>query len=140
MAKKRPAPAPRKVKAARKAPSKWLLAQKEKLRRERDELRREIDSETRLLGVMGTSHPREDADIAEEDREDQEVAHTVELRQSRFHQIEDALARIEKATYGRCADCQRPIPRQRLEALPSATRCAACQAAFEKKRKTGNSS
>ena len=33
--------------------------------------------------------------------------------------------------YGLCEDCHGPIGDERLEALPTATRCVACQAAWE---------
>ena len=33
--------------------------------------------------------------------------------------------------YGMCEDCSRPIGKERLEALPTATRCVACQATWE---------
>jgi DnaK suppressor protein len=36
-----------------------------------------------------------------------------------------------RGAYGRCEDCGRPIGAERLEALPSATRCVSCQAAWE---------
>ncbi len=35
------------------------------------------------------------------------------------------------AVDGRCNDCGGPIGAERLEALPSATRCVACQATWE---------
>ncbi len=33
--------------------------------------------------------------------------------------------------YGLCEDCSRPIGDERLEALPTATRCVRCQAEWE---------
>jgi DnaK suppressor protein len=33
--------------------------------------------------------------------------------------------------YGLCEDCRGPIGEERLEALPTATRCVACQATWE---------
>lgn len=38
------------------------------------------------------------------------------------------------AVDGRCQDCGLPIGAERLEALPSATRCVNCQAAWEQRR------
>ena len=37
-----------------------------------------------------------------------------------------ALRRIGNGTYGSCASCGEPISPQRLEALPTATRCINC--------------
>jgi DnaK suppressor protein len=45
--------------------------------------------------------------------------------------IERALQRIVLGTYGVCVSCGQPIERERLEARPTANRCAACQRAYE---------
>ena len=44
--------------------------------------------------------------------------------------IEAALARIHSEQYGVCADCGDAISRGRLEAIPWAVRCIACQELF----------
>jgi RNA polymerase-binding transcription factor len=41
--------------------------------------------------------------------------------------VDEALARLDEGTYGRCADCGQPIAPERLEALPWAARCIDCQ-------------
>jgi DnaK suppressor protein len=38
-------------------------------------------------------------------------------------EIDDALWRIESGTYGMCAACGKPIPEERLDAVPYATLC-----------------
>ena len=43
-----------------------------------------------------------------------------------IRQIELALSALSAGTYGRCSVCRREIGADRLEALPEATRCAAC--------------
>lgn len=40
--------------------------------------------------------------------------------------VDGALARLEDGTYGYCQRCGRPIPRERLEALPATPYCVAC--------------
>ncbi len=45
--------------------------------------------------------------------------------------ISEALRRIEEGTYGRCIDCGRWIRLQRLETIPWAKRCRACQEKWE---------
>ena len=42
-------------------------------------------------------------------------------------QVQSALKRIEDGSYGTCATCGQPIPRERLEALPFAGQCVACK-------------
>ena len=51
--------------------------------------------------------------------------------------IERALKRIALGTYGICVSCGQPIERERLEAYPTAHRCAACQRAYEHDHITG---
>jgi len=46
--------------------------------------------------------------------------------------IELALSRIKDGSYGTCSDCQGLIETNRLQAYPTATRCYACQAQYEK--------
>ncbi len=42
--------------------------------------------------------------------------------------VEHALDKFEKGTYGLCDNCGQPIPLDRLEALPQASRCLNCKA------------
>jgi DnaK suppressor protein len=45
--------------------------------------------------------------------------------------IDAALARISAGTFGKCIDCTADIPAARLSAYPSASRCIACQTAYD---------
>jgi RNA polymerase-binding protein DksA len=47
-------------------------------------------------------------------------------------EIDRALERIELGTYGICETCGRTISIERLEAIPSAARCAECQSKAER--------
>jgi DnaK suppressor protein len=46
-------------------------------------------------------------------------------------QIEAALRKIDKGTYGLCEACQKSIPAPRLKALPFARYCITCQSTSE---------
>ena len=50
--------------------------------------------------------------------------------------VERALKRIALGTYGVCVSCGQPIGHERLEAHPTANRCAACQRAYEHEHAT----
>ncbi len=41
--------------------------------------------------------------------------------------VEAALRRIKLGRYGYCGDCGEPIPAERLQSIPTAGRCIACQ-------------
>lgn len=66
--------------------------------------------------------------------EDQAIASESEEVLANLHQqvlqelrdIENALHRIERNEYGTCANCKRPIPAERLQALPSTQLCIEC--------------
>jgi RNA polymerase-binding transcription factor DksA len=48
--------------------------------------------------------------------------------QEALAEIEHARARIAAGTYGSCERCERPIPFERLEAIPQARHCVTCPA------------
>jgi DnaK suppressor protein len=45
--------------------------------------------------------------------------------------VEVALQRLAEGNYGKCVDCGKDIPRERLEAIPEAIRCIDDQARYE---------
>lgn len=51
-----------------------------------------------------------------------------------LNDVADALTRIEEGTYGRCIDCEKDIPKGRLEVFPSAKRCVNCKEKYEKEQ------
>lgn len=65
-----------------------------------------------------------DPDTIQEDR-DSARAVLDSIRADVF-QIRRALARIKSGTYGRCANCGRPIPEERLQMIPFAAHCTGC--------------
>ena len=52
-----------------------------------------------------------------------------------LNDVDDALQRIEGGTYGNCIDCEKDIPKGRLEVYPAAKRCVTCKGLFEKEQK-----
>lgn len=48
--------------------------------------------------------------------------------------VDGALARLHDGTYGACIRCGRPIPPERLEALPWAAHCIDCQRTVDHER------
>lgn len=48
--------------------------------------------------------------------------------------VEDALARLERGTYGLCVDCGSALPYVRLDAVPEARRCMHCETERERTR------
>jgi DnaK suppressor protein len=61
------------------------------------------------------------------------------LNIAKINQIDEALVRIEKRTYGQCVDCSEPIPEKRLLANPYYLTCVSCaeDREFEARRARG---
>ena len=53
---------------------------------------------------------------------------------SQLAEVEYALAKFEKGTYGVCENCGQTIGADRLEALPQANLCMACKATIKDAR------
>ena len=49
-----------------------------------------------------------------------------------LQRVEEALARIARGKFGVCIECGEEINRKRLEAVPWASHCVACQSKVEK--------
>ena len=54
-----------------------------------------------------------------------------EMRNRERQLIDDALASLDEGTYGVCAECGEEISDKRLQALPFARLCVACQSKRE---------
>ncbi|AOB31520.1 hypothetical protein AKI39_13725 [Bordetella sp. H567] len=75
--------------------------------------------------------PGDPADIAEPRRQEEVRWAEMEIDRHTVANVDRALARLAQGEYGICIDCQGAIPQARLFALPTAIRCAACQAVAE---------
>ncbi len=109
------------------------------LRRILEERRREMVSEvqgkirdvrseasgTPVNGVLDAAESS-DADI----QEDIELA-LIQMKAETLTRIDEALARLEKGTFGFCTECGEEISERRLRALPFALRCKDCEEARE---------
>jgi RNA polymerase-binding protein DksA len=56
----------------------------------------------------------------------------VSNEQEALYEIEEALKRLDQSTYGICDNCEKPILKARLEAVPFARLCVNCQSTIEK--------
>lgn len=65
--------------------------------------------------------------------EQKEVSARIDALTDRaVEEIDEAIARIDAGTYGRCVDCDERIPADRLEAVPAAPTCLSCKAERER--------
>jgi DnaK suppressor protein len=79
------------------------------------------------LGALAEELDVELMDRAQEERLVTLLAALDEQERREAEEINAALERLAAGVYGICEACGQPIDVERLEALPSARRCAACQ-------------
>jgi len=76
-------------------------------------------------------HPADSGtNLADADREEAGL----EVLLGQQERVREALARLDAGTYGRCVECGRELPDERLEARPEADRCVDCQQRVEARR------
>ena len=64
-------------------------------------------------------------------QEDIEVA-LIQMKAETLQRVREALVRLDAGEYGYCAECDGEISERRLQALPFAVRCAACEESRER--------
>ncbi len=116
----------------------WLETMRQRLLERRAELQRlrralleELAAEGQSQAEEGTvaTHPADAATDVTMAEYDQTMLRTLE---EELHEVQAALDRLERGSYGLCVDCGQPIEIERLEAIPWAARCLADQERFER--------
>ncbi|REJ65062.1 MAG: TraR/DksA family transcriptional regulator [Planctomycetota bacterium] len=73
-----------------------------------------------------SSMPIHMADIGSDNFEQEFTLSLMETEEGTLDAIESALERIEEKTYGICEECQKPIKKTRLKAIPYTPFCINC--------------
>ena len=87
------------------------------------------DLEDKGEDTTPSQHP---ADVASDLYAREEVLADELMRESAMRDVDDALTRLARGTYGICVDCGGRIAPERLEVLPEAARCIGCQRAIDR--------
>lgn len=96
-----------------------------KVREENEEFRDQQDYDAGLV----SQHPGEyGTDVQQRNEQGLFLGEAEQEREL----VNEALARLDKGTYGSCVDCGRPIGDERLEVRPHAYRCVACEEKAER--------
>ena len=91
------------------------------------ELRRVLEAEAEALNArLAELTGPVDSNLDQPDEPHTRAVLAENTRRS-LAEVTQALRRIEEGRYGRCEECDKPIPRERLEALPHARYCVPCQ-------------
>jgi RNA polymerase-binding transcription factor DksA len=118
-----------------------VLVDEKVARKQLEELMGELERSASVLQHSGggdsgelTSFDQHPADsgtnLADADREEA----SLEVLLAQQERVREALGRLDAGTYGRCIDCGRELPDERLEARPEADRCVDCQQRAEARR------
>jgi DnaK suppressor protein len=102
------------------------------LRRQREALLCETN-----CGVIQTVGPELSSDPADQASIDQEQEWSLLVKartRDKLRQIDMALDRMERSTYGLCVRCRQEIPIARLKVQPAALQCAPCRELDEQSR------
>lgn len=101
-----------------------LDEQKEHLRKQLADMGADPDQENTVDGLnldFGF------ADSAQSTAERNKVLAVIERLRENLHDVDLALSKIEKGTFGVCERCGEPMDPERLEALPYARLCMSCK-------------
>lgn len=77
-------------------------------------------------GEMSTQEVQDEADMADKAEDYEKRSSILNSLEKRLGDINSALEKIEKNTYGTCEVCEGEIEEDRLEVNPSAKTCKAC--------------
>jgi RNA polymerase-binding transcription factor DksA len=87
--------------------------------------RERVTSELAAMGVDRGSYDDGFADSGQVTAERGEVDALVGSLRDTLSDIDEALSKLDKGTYGICEECGQPIGEARLEAMPAARLCIA---------------
>jgi RNA polymerase-binding protein DksA len=73
------------------------------------------------------------ADMASDDYERDFALGRATDEQQALYSIDEAMKRVEEGVYGNCLQCNKPISKKRLAALPNTELCIECQKKNEEK-------
>jgi RNA polymerase-binding transcription factor DksA len=112
--------------------SRRLEEERARLEGIRDDLQREQDDATSETGGELSSVDQHPGDSGTETFEMEKNVSLMEQVEDELQEIDLAVQRLERGTYGRCQACGRPIGDERLEAMPAARFCIEDQAKAER--------
>jgi RNA polymerase-binding protein DksA len=94
---------------------------------------RAIAEITRLQQSSGEGAGDDQADAGSKTFEREQEMSIANNRRDLLVQMERAMERLDKGTYGHCESCSQPIMKARLQAFPSATLCVKCKQREERR-------
>ena len=112
--------------------SKRLDEERTRLQGIRDDLQREQEEATSETAGELSSFDQHPGDSGTETFEMEKNVSLLEQVDDELLEVEAAVQRLERGTYGTCQACGRPIGDERLEAMPATRFCVEDQATAER--------
>ena len=100
---------------------------KKKLEHEKQDLRAIMSRRGQAIRANGGEAPEDSAEQAANAYSKEFVLHQTDSERLRLSLVNQALTRIESPKFGSCESCGKAIERKRLDAVPWARYCRACQ-------------
>jgi len=94
-----------------------------------------VASNNEFKEIVDGMDPKDLADIASDDIDRRMIEMLGSQELKRLKLIESAQTRIKQGKYGHCIKCDRPIPPERLEAIPYALMCIDCKSEEERRNR-----
>ena len=97
------------------------------------ELQSVLQRRVRDLSPGGPGDGLDDTEHAEMDIQEHIEVALIQMKGETLERLREALVRLEAGEYGYCAECEDEISSKRLQALPFAVRCTACEQLHEQR-------
>ena len=109
------------ITANRKADLRLMLTER------RHEMQDEVQRRIRDGRTDRTKEVRDDLEHSDADIQGDIELSLLQMRAETLTRIDEALVRLDAGKYGSCFECEGEISERRLQALPFAARCQACE-------------
>ncbi len=97
------------------------------LTRKSEELRRSMSAQNAAQVVARLHGPSDEGDLSQKSHDEWIFLNRNSLDVKLLRDVQEALRRSELDTFGVCQECEEPISEKRLNAVPWAKYCVACQ-------------
>jgi len=104
-----------------------LSAYRKLLERKAEEVRGSMSAQKAAQVVARLDVPSDEGDLSQQHHEEWIFLNRNTIDMKLLREISDALQRIDHGTFGVCPECEEPISAKRLDAVPWARYCVACQ-------------
>jgi len=104
-----------------------LTAYRNMLENKAEEVRRSMSAQKAAQVVARLDCPSDEGDLSQQHHQEWIFLNRNTIDMKLLREVSDALQRISHGSYGVCLECEEPISVKRLEAVPWARYCVACQ-------------